>query len=97
MERGLGYASRDTKTPLVSLQAYDVAPDLAGLLPIDFMIRHGVVVFGALLDELLVAVMNPYNQPLREDVAAQTGRSCHFFMTPPNEFDTLITLLKSAG
>lgn len=96
MERVLGYVSRDAKTPLVSVQAYEVSPEQAGLLPVDFMIQHGVVIFGALLDELLVAVMNPYNQSLREDVAAYTGRPCHFFMTPPHEFDTLITLLKSA-
>lgn len=96
MERVMGYVSRDTKTPLVSVQAYDVAPEMAEWLPIDFMIRHGVVVFGKILDELLVAIMNPYNMRLREDIAVRTGRACHFFMTPPGEFDTLITLLKAS-
>ncbi len=96
MERILGYVSRDTKTPLISVQAYEVPHALAHMLSIDFMVRHGVVIFGTIADTLLVAIMNPYNQHLREDVAARTGRACHYFMTPPGEFDTLITLLKAA-
>jgi len=96
LERVMGYASRDTKTPLISLQAYEVNPEQAGVLPLAFMIRRGVVVFSAILDELLVAVMNPYDNHLREDVTRLTGRTCHFFLTLPSEFDALITLLKAA-
>ncbi len=96
MERVMGYASRDTKTPLISLQSYEVSPELAGQLPIEFMIQHGIVIFGALLDDLMVAVMNPYNLQMREHIEECTGKACHFFMTPPAEFDTLMTLLKSA-
>jgi len=96
IERVMGYASRETKTPLVSVQSFEVPKEMSQLLPVDFMIRHGVVIFGTILDELLVAIMNPYNSRLREDVATRTGRACHFFMTPPGEFDTLITLLKAA-
>ncbi len=96
MERVMGYVSRDTKTPLVSVQAYEVSSEMGGLLPVDFMVRHGVVIFGAILDELLVAIMNPYNQDLQEDIAARTERTCHFFMTPPNELDALITSLKES-
>jgi tetratricopeptide (TPR) repeat protein len=97
MERVMGYVSRDTKTPLVSLQSFDVKAETAGLLSLEFMIRRGAVVFGSLLEELLVAVLNPYDQGLRSDVAAQTGRTCHFFYGRPDEFDGVITLLKDAG
>lgn len=95
IERVMGYASRDTKTPLVSLQAYDVPEETFLLLPPVFTIRRGAVVFGRLLDELLVAVMNPYDQALRNDVEQQTGHTCHFFMTIPSEFDALITLFST--
>ena len=96
LERVMGYISRDTKTPIVSVQSFDVSAELAGLLPMTYMVQHGVIIFGSLMDDLLVAIMNPGNQPLRDDVIARTGQHCHFFMTPPHEFDALITSLKSS-
>jgi hypothetical protein len=95
IERVMGYASRDTKTPLISLKAYEVPEETFLLLPPSFTIRRGAVVFGRLLDELLVAVMNPYDMGLRKDVEKQTGLTCHFFMTIPGEFDGLISLFST--
>ena len=96
LERVMGYASRDTKTPLISLQAYEVAPEKAHQLTLEFMIRRGAVIFGGVLDELLVAVLNPYDAHLREDVTRQTGCTCHFFLASPSEFDSLMSVLKAA-
>jgi len=96
LERVMGFASRDAKTPLISLQSYDVPQEMTRLLPLEFMIRRGAVIFGRVLDELLVAVMNPYDKHLREDVARLTGCTCHFFLTLPSEFDALMGTLKGA-
>ncbi|MFU8781097.1 MAG: hypothetical protein ACNA71_08765 [Kiritimatiellia bacterium] len=95
LERVMGYASRETKTPIISLASYEVSAEVASVLSLDFMIRRGVVVFGRMLDELLVAVMNPFDQVLREDVAAETGQRCHFFLSQPREFDACLQALQS--
>jgi tetratricopeptide (TPR) repeat protein len=95
LERVMGYASRDTKTPILSLISYEMVRDVTGLLPLDFMIRHGAVIFGQMLEELLVVVMNPYNQALRKEIATKTGKLCHFFMTQPRDFDDWMRALKA--
>ncbi len=95
MERVMGYASRETKTPILSLAAFQVGPDTAAALPLDFTIRRGALVFGTILDELLVAVLNPYDQTLREDVIHETGCTCHFFLALPSEFDDAVAEIKA--
>ncbi len=96
LERVIGYASRETKTPVISLQSFEVDPGVAAALTLEFMIRRGALVFAVLQDELLVALLNPYDWQLREDVIEQTGKSCHFFMAIPSEFDDVIALLRAA-
>jgi hypothetical protein len=39
--------------------------------------------FAFLGGELLVAVLNPLNAALREEVVARAGRPCHFFFAHP--------------
>ena len=90
MERLMGYVSRDAQTPIISLLSFDIQKEAYGLLPMEFMVRRGAMVFDLMGDDALVAVMNPYDEALREHVQAATGRACHFFITLPAEFDAAI-------
>jgi hypothetical protein len=62
------------------------------------MLKRGAMVFELLGKDALAVVMNPYDRQLRKDVEAMAGRKCHFFMTPPPEFDkALETVLKGTA
>lgn len=87
MERLMGYVARDAKTPIVSLDSFDIPAETASLLPLEFIIRRGAVVYGLLAEDALVVVMNPYDAALREQVESLLGRTCHFFISSPVEFD----------
>ncbi len=93
MERVMDFVSRDTKTPVVSLLSFEIQEHAAVLLPYEFTVRRGALVFDMLKDEALVAVMNPYDRLLREDVKTLTGKPCHFFMTQPREYDAAVAAL----
>ncbi len=90
MERLMGYVAINSHTPIVSVQSFDVPAGLLKLLPVEFMVRRGVLVFGELGDDLLIVVMNPYDTALRDQVENRLGRKCHFFLTQPQEFDGMI-------
>jgi hypothetical protein len=96
MDRLMGYVARDTKSPIVSLQAFDIQEEASSLLPLEFCIRHGAVVFDLIAGDALVVVMNPHDQVLRKLVEDQLGRPCHFFISPPAEFDAVLEGIRTA-
>lgn len=93
MERVMGFVSRESRTPIISLQSFDVQPEAGTMLSREFAIRRGALVFDFLMKNALVAVMNPFDQTLRADVERMTGRVCHYFMALPRDFDAATALL----
>lgn len=89
----MGFVSREAKTPIISLQSFDLQPVAVALLSREFAIRRGALVFELLKDDALVAVMNPFDLSLRADIERTTGRACHFFMTLPRDFDAAVASL----
>ncbi len=93
LERVMGYVSRESKTPIVSLQAFEPQAEAVKLLASEFIIRRGALVFGMIKDEVMVVVMNPFDRSLRADIEKASGRKCHYFTALPSEFDAAVAAL----
>lgn len=87
LEKIISYVSKECNTPIISLAFFELKPEPIALLPLDFMIRRGVLAFEQLGKEALVVIMNPYDKQLQKDVESATARKCHFFVSLPSEFD----------
>jgi hypothetical protein len=87
LERSIAFVVRDCGTPFVTLSSFSFPIEAMSVLPIDFMVRRGVLVFDFIGQDALVAIMNPYNTTLREEVEVLTSRKCHFFVALPSDFD----------
>lgn len=90
LEKVINAMARECSTPYVSLLNFDVQHSAVTLLPFDYMVQRGVLVFDFIGEDGLVVVMNPYDKELQRDVQEQAGRPCHFFITLPSEFDRAI-------
>ena len=90
LERIVNAMARECSTPYVSLLSFDLQHDAISLLPLDYMVQRGVMVFDFVGKEGLAVVMNPYDKELRRDVEEQVGVNCHFFITLPSEFDMAV-------
>ncbi|NLB55012.1 MAG: hypothetical protein GX811_04470 [Lentisphaerae bacterium] len=88
------YASKDSKTPLIALSGFDLNYAAVSLIPLEFIIRRGAIVFNLMGSDALVAILNPYDLKLREDVEDLLGRICHFYLAMPEEFDAAIDNIK---
>jgi tetratricopeptide (TPR) repeat protein len=98
LEKVMSFVSKECGTPIVALSCFDLRTESTSLLSKDFMLKRGAMVFELLGKDALAVVMNPYDRQLRKDVEAMAGRKCHFFMTPPPEFDkALETVLKGTA
>jgi len=90
----IAFAGKECSTPVVSLSSFELRPEAVSLLPLDFVVRRGALVFEVMGAHCLVAVMNPYDQQLRQDVESTSGRPCHFYIASPSEFDAAVATIK---
>jgi hypothetical protein len=95
LDRVMLYTSRTCGAAILPLASFDPQHDAFTLVPLDFMVRQGLVVFDLLGRDALVGILNPFNLDLRRDVETLTGRRCHFYLAPPGEFDALLETIRS--
>jgi hypothetical protein len=94
LESVITFACRETNTPPISLVSFELVKETHELLPLDYCIRRGVLVFELMGMNALVAILNPYNKALRQEVQSLVNRPCYFFVTSPAEFETAIGKIK---
>lgn len=87
IEKVIAYLAENCTTPFVSLENFDLTWDAAKIVPREFMLRRGAIVFELLGKDALAVVMNPYDKQLRKDVETLADRKCHFYITMPSDFD----------
>jgi len=90
MDKILAFIAKESNTPLISVISFETPGELAALLPKTFMVQNGVLVFDAIDQEPMVAILNPYNSKLKEQLEDTLGKTCHFYLTLPSAFDAWI-------
>ena len=90
LDKIMSFAARDSGVSIVPLSLFEITDTVMGFLPRDFMIRYGVIPFELMGRDVLVVLLNPYNKTLRQKVQSLIGQRCHFFMTPPSDFDAMM-------
>ena len=95
MEKLLATIVVDSGVPLVGLANFELESETVTLLPMDFISRHGAIPFETLGPDVLVAVLNPYDELLRTEILNRINKHCHFYMTTPEDFDAVLGSLVS--
>lgn len=90
LEKVVAYLARASGRPFISLSHYEVQLDLVGLLPNEYLTHRGAVVYERIGRDLLVAVLNPFDLELQEDVRRLTDRRCHFCVVNAVEYDNML-------
>lgn len=90
------YLVRETGTPFISLTNFDVSEELYSMVPMDYMKHRGAICFQQIGRELLIGILNPLDNALREQVRLATGKKCHFYLVVPEEYDALLNKIKTA-
>ena len=86
--------ARHCNAPALPLELFEPQGDATALLAPTFMRIRGVLPFALLGEELLVAVLNPLNETLRQETAARSGRVCHFYLAHPAPWSQALDKLK---
>lgn len=86
-EKALEFLIEQSGLPYVSLASFQTPESVQEWLAPEFSRHRAALVFGSVGPSALVALVNPFNQRLKQDVSAFIQRPCHFFLTSPNQYN----------
>ena len=90
----LAFVSSTCNLPILSLASFDIQSATAALLPLEFCIKRGAMVFELMGNDALVAILNPYDTQLPRDLEDLTGKTCHRYLVTPADFDATLAKIK---
>lgn len=94
LDKVIAYIAKQTGCPSIPLSSFELHPDHFSLLPADFVNRRGAIVFDLMGADALVAVLNPVDRDLQEDVRRILKRRCHFYIASAQEYDHAIGVIR---
>lgn len=94
LDKILAAVARDAYLPLVDLQRFNLQLPTTLCLPIEFIVHRGALPFERIGSEILVALLNPYDENLRKDVSTLTEKKCHWYLTTPDSFDKAVSTVE---
>ena len=74
---------RASNMPPIPLELFEVQPAAVKELSSAFIHVKGTLPFALLGGEVLIAVLNPMNKALQEEIVSRVGKPCHFFLAHP--------------
>ena len=80
-EKAVEFLAHDAATPYLDLNLVQVDPSFFEVLPREFCLRRAACVIGEVGGEPLVAMLNPYNLQLKEDISRLIDSEPHFYLT----------------
>jgi hypothetical protein len=94
--RAIEFLAHDSAAPFLDLRQIKPDPDLLDILPLEHTERRAAVVFGEVGGEPMVALLNPYNLRLKEDVADHLECDPHFFLTRAAGYNHFLEVQRQA-
>jgi len=95
-ERLMTHLCTKSGIPIIALSSYEENEEILEALPLEFLTQLGVLPFAAIGDDLLVAVLNPFDKTLVLKAEASAEKRCHPYLVSPEEYDRRLKLIKDA-
>jgi len=86
----LSLLSRKLYIPILHLNRYNVSPQIMNILPQEIALRYGIVPISRMGDNITVAVSDPLNVFVLDDLHAITGCSIKVVLSPQEEIDRVL-------
>ncbi len=97
LDKLIANLSKMSATPTIPLSSFELNKDANSLLPADFPTRRGAIVFDTIGPQAQVAVLNPTDKDLRDDVQRMLKRKCHFYLVSATDYDSALAGIRKAA
>ncbi|MCQ2390240.1 MAG: hypothetical protein MJ240_02350 [Kiritimatiellae bacterium] len=92
-ENVAAYLADTAGTPPIPLEAFDLQGEFPRMLP-ELMVRiRGVMPFAKLGDTLLVAVLDPLDTTLKQEIETALNQPCRFYLAHPRTMEEILDKL----
>lgn len=95
MNRIMNHLSSRSGTPCISLSRFELSEDVAGALPMDMAAHDGALPFAYMGNDLLVAVLNPFNNMLVDKMESESGHRCHTYLVESEDYDAALERMRA--
>lgn len=92
-DAAIEFLAHDSGVPYIDMALVEPNPAALEILPPDFIRIRAACAFGLISGEPMVAVLNPFNLQLRDDVANQMENDAHYFLTSATAYTRLLNLV----
>ena len=96
-ESVLAFMAKDTGCPIIHLPMFELDRARFRTLSSEFASRRGAMVFEQVGEDYLVALLNPFDQELRNEVSSALGNHCHFYVTSAQDYDAFLMQFRQAA
>lgn len=96
-DRIMEFVRKKGNCPYISLSSFDLQKCDIGDVPPAYLIRQGALPFDSIDGELLIALLNPADTALQEDLRKFLGVPCHFYFVAPEEYDLALAKANLGG
>lgn len=95
--KAVEFLCHDASTPFIDLTLIHPDPDLLEVLPPESCVRRAACVFGEVGGEPMVALLNPFNLRLRDDIGRRLDCTPHFFLTHAAGYAHFLDIQRAAA
>ncbi len=95
-ERLMTHLSEKANVPIISLESFDEHENARDALSLDFSCSRGALPFSRVGEDLLLAVLNPFDQEVLAEAEKESGMVCHPYLVSPYEYDKRLGERKKA-
>jgi len=96
LDKVLNHIAAESGLPLIPVGSFEPQKEAYLMLPMDYMMHRGAIVFEVMGRDLLVAILNPFDTELRDEVRKLTGRNGHFYLTTAESYDVYLGNVRKA-
>ncbi|MFO7820716.1 MAG: hypothetical protein R6V56_01450 [Lentisphaeria bacterium] len=95
MDKVLGFLSAETNTPYIDIERFELDISVTDNVSLEEARRYGIMPFGRMKDELMVATLNPVDQKVRQQARSYFQRNLHFFLCSPDALQSVLDDLEA--
>ncbi|MEI6891702.1 MAG: hypothetical protein V5783_05970 [Pontiella sp.] len=95
MSQVMLHAASRSGMPFISLDSFEIDPQAAMSISLDYPAHEGALPFDFMGNDLLIGMLNPFNRVLMDKVEQASGHRCHGFLMEPGDYDAALGNLRA--
>lgn len=95
LDQVMGHMAKDSGIPVLTMSNFEVPKAIYKNQDLSVVSTRAAIVFEHMGRDAMVAILNPYDKDLQEQVAKEQGRRCHFYLVSPTDYDHALDDIKS--